>query len=251
MQSRSTNIRGRTDGRNVGKRPQRNFSAGFVVSVVLHALGLSALIVWLGLAANPVDIPLIVPVDIVQLANETVGPKAPDQASIPQQKAAAPSSPEAIPVDLSPSERPPPDELQIKLRRLAQLREPIVDPHLPQQGEGLSRIAATRPDTALGFDATLRDFLRDQIEHHWGLDLAALHGKDFSVFIRLAITKAGVVTGAEVVNNRKSGVDAAFDEAALSARNAALLSSPLTLPPGHYPELMNVILTLNTRDALR
>jgi hypothetical protein len=29
------------------------------------------------------------------------------------------------------------------------------------------------------------------------------------------------------------------------------LSSPLTLPPGHYPELMNVILTLNTRDALR
>ena len=252
MQSRSTNVRGRTDGRDAGKRPQRNFSAGLVVSVVLHALALSALIVGLGLAANPVDIPLVVPVNIIQLANETVSPKAPDQASIPQQKAAAPSSPDAIPVDLSPLKMPPPpDDLEVKLRRLAQLREPIVDPHLPQQGEGLSRIAATRPDAALGFDATLKDFLRDQIEHHWGLDLAALHGKDFSVLIRVAITKAGVVTGAEVVNNRKSGVDAAFDEAALSARNAALLSSPLTLPPGHYPELMNVILTLNTRDALR
>ena len=252
MHSRSTNVRGGIDGRNAGKRPQRNFNAGLVVSVVLHALALSALIVGLGLAANPVDIPLIVPVNIVQLANETVGPKAPDQASIPQQKAAAPSSPDAMPVDLSPLKRqPPPDDLEVKLRRLAQLREPIVDPHLPQQGKGLSRIAATRPDAVLGFDATLRDFLRDQIEHHWGLDLAALHGKDFSVFIRVAITKAGVVTGAEVVNNRKSGVDDAYDEAALSARNAALLSSPLTLPPGHYPELMNVILTLNTRDALR
>ena len=252
MQSRSTNVRGRTDGRNVGKRPQRNFNAGLVVSVVLHELGLSGLIVGLGLAANPVDIPLIVPVNIVQLANETVGPKAPDQTSIPQQKAAAPSSPDAIPVDLSPLKRPPPpDDLEVKLRRLAQLREPIVDPHMPQQGEGLSRLASTRPDAALGSDATLRDFLRDQIEHHWGLDLAALHGKDFSVLIRVAITKAGVVTGAEVVNNRKSGVDAAYDEAALSARNAAILSSPLTLPPGHYPELMNVILTLNTRDALR
>jgi hypothetical protein len=252
MQSRSTNVRGRTDGRNVGKRLQGNFSAGPVVSVVLHALALSGLIVGLGLAANPVDIPLIVPVNIVQLANETVGPKAPDQASIPQQKAAAPSSPDAIPVDLSPSKRlPPPDDLEVKLRRLAQLRQPIVDPRMPQQGEGLSRIAATRPDAALGFDATLKDFLRDQIEHHWGLDLAALHGKDFSVLIRVGITKAGVVTGAEVVNNRKSGVDAAYDEAALSARNAALLSSPLTLPRGHYPELMNVILTLNTRDALR
>ena len=252
MQSRSTNIPDRTDGRNGGELVQRKFSAGFAVSAVLHALALVALIVVLGLAADPVDIPLVVPVDIVQLANETVGPKAPDQASIPQQKAAAPSSPNAMPIDLSPlKKQPPPDDLEIKLRRLAQLREPIVDPHLPQQGDGLSRIAATRPDAALGFDAAFKDFLRDQIEHHWGLDLAALHGKDFSVLIRVTITKAGVVTEAEVVNNGKSGVDAAFDEAALSARNAALLSSPLTLPPGHYAELMNVILTLNTRDALR
>ena len=252
MQSRSTNVRGRIDGLIDGKRPRRNFSAGLVVSVVLHALALSAFIVGLGLAADPVDIPLVMPVNIVQLANETVSPKAPDQASVPQQKAAVPSSLAAIPVDLSPLKRPPPpDELEVKLRRLAQLREPIVDPHLPQQGEGLSRIAATRPNAALGFDTTFKDFLRDQIEHHWGLDLATLHGKDFSVLIRVAITKAGIVTGAEVVNNRKSGVDPAYDEAALSARNAAILSSPLTLPPGHYPELMNVILTLNTRDALR
>jgi hypothetical protein len=252
MQSRSTNVLDGTDDRNIGKRSPRNISAGFVVSLVLHALALSGLIVGLWLAAIPVDMPLIVPVNIVQLADETVGPKAPDQASIPQQMAAAPSSPEAIPVDLSPSKRPPPpDDLEVKLRRLAELREPIVDPHLPQQGEGLSRIAATRADATLGFDATFKDFLRDQIEHHWGLDIAALHGKDFSVLIRVAITKAGVVTAAEVINNRQSCVDAAFDEASLSARNAALLSSPLTLPPGHYPERMNVILTLNTRDALR
>ena len=242
----------RTEGQNTEERPQRNFSAGFVVSLVLHALALVALIVGLWLAAIPVDIPLVVPVDIVQLANETVSPKAPNQASIPQQKAAAPSSLDAVPIDLSPLKRPPPpDDLEVKLRRLAELREPIVDPHLPQQGEGLSRKAATRPDAALGFDAAFKDFLRDQIEHHWGLDLATLHGKNFSVLIRVAITKAGIVTGADVVNSRQSGVDAAYDEAAMSARNAALLSSPLTLPSGHYPELMNVILTLNTRDALR
>ncbi len=100
-------------------------------------------------------------------------------------------------------------------------------------------------------NAAIKDFLRDQIEHHWGLDLAALHGRDFSVLIRVTITRAGIVTGAEVLDRRQSGVDLAFDEAALSARNAALLSSPLTLPPGRYPETMNVILSLNTRDALR
>ena len=252
MQSISTNIPERTDRRNAGERPQWSFSVGFAVSAVLHALAVMASIVVLWLAADPADIPLIVPVDIIQLKNETVSPKAPDQVSIPQQKAAAPSSPNPIPVDLSSLKKPsPPDDLEVKLRRLAELHEPIVDPHLPQQGEGLSRMAATKPDAALGLDATFKDFLRDQIEHHWGLDLAALHGREFPVVIRVAITKAGVVTRAEVVNNGKSGVDAAFDEAALSARNAALLSSPLTLPPGHYPELMNVILTLNTRDALR
>jgi len=252
MEFGSFNFRGRTESRNAEAGPQPNFGTGFVVSVVLHALALAALIIGLGLAANPFDIPLVVPVSIVRLTNETVGPKAPDQASIPQQQAAVPSSPNATPAELSPFKRqPPPDDLELKLRNLAQLHEPIVDPHLPQQGEGLSRIAATRPDAALGIDAAFKDFLRDQIEHHWGLDLAALHGKNFSVLVRVAITKAGVVTNAEVVNNQRSGVDAAFDEAALSARNAALLSSPLTLPPGRYPELMNVILTLNTRDALR
>ena len=244
-------VKRRTGGRNAGERPQRNFSPGLVVSVVLHAVALSALIMVLGLAANPIDIPIVVPVDIVQFANDTVSPKTPEQASIPQQKAAAPSSPDALPVTLSPSKTPPPpDSLEVKLRRLSQLREPIVDPHLPQQGEGLSRIAAARPDAALGSEAAIKDFLRDQIEHHWSLDLSVLHGRNISVPIRIALTSSGVVTRAEVVNSPELGIDPVYDEIAASARNAALLASPLTLPPGHYAPAMDLILTLDTRDAL-
>ncbi len=81
--------------------------------------------------------------------------------------------------------------------------------------------------------------------------MAAIHGRDISVALRMRITRAGLVTGADVLNKREAGVDPVFDEAARSARNAALLSSPLALPPAHYPETMDVILTLNTRDALR
>jgi hypothetical protein len=244
-------IKGRTGDEDAGERPQRKFSAGLVVSVVVHVFALSVLITVLGLAADPVDIPLVVPVDIVQLSNETVSPKAPDQASIPQQKAEAPSSPDATPVTLSAAKtHPPPDQLEVKLRRLAQLREPIVDPHLPQQGQGLSRIAATRPDAALASDAAIKDFLCDQIEHHWSPDLSLLHGRNISVLIRVALTNAGVVTRAEVVNNPEVGVDTVYSDIARSARNAALLSSPLTLPPGHYAPLMDLILNLNTKDAL-
>jgi hypothetical protein len=68
--------------------------------------------------------------------------------------------------------------------------------------------------------------------------------------LRLAITSTGVVTRAEVVNHPDVGLDQAYDEAALSARNAALLASPLTLPPGNYAKAMDVVLTLNTADSL-
>lgn len=237
---------------DVEERRDDKSVAGFILSVALHALALSALVMTLGLAASPTEDLVVIPAEIVQLANSAAGPKEPDKAIIPQQEVAAPASPSAKSNELSPAAtRPPPDDLEIKLRRLAELRQPLVDQDLSQKGEGLSHMSAMKQDAAPGMDATIRDFLRDQIEHHWGLDLAALHGRNISVLIRVAITRAGIVTGAEVVDRRQSGIDPAFDEAALSARNAALLSSPLTLPPGHYPETMNVILSLNTRDALR
>jgi len=235
-----------------GEQGDEKSAAGFVVSAALHALALAALIVTLGLAASPTEDLVVIPADIVQLADAPAGPPEPDKAIIPQQEVAAPAAPSEKSNELTPTAtRPPPDELEIKLRRLAELRQPLVDQDLAPKGEGLSHISAMKPDAAPGMDAAIKDFLRDQIEHHWGLDLAALHGRNFSVLIRVAITRAGVVTGAEVVDRRQSGIDAAYDEAALSARNAALLSSPLTLPPGHYPETMSVILTLNTKDALR
>jgi hypothetical protein len=226
--------------------------APLVFSAVLHAIIFSAFVVILGLAASPNDIPLVIPVDIVQLGKETAAPVQPTAAAVPQQQAAPPSSPDAKPVDvLSARKKDPPDSLEVKLRELAQLRQPRVDTHLSKKGEGLARLSAARQDAVLGPEATIKDFLRDQIEHHWSLDLPTLHGRNISVSIRLGITKAGVITKAEAVNSPGLGLDPVYDEIAASARNAALLSSPLTLPPGHYGESMDLIVTLNTRDALR
>lgn len=231
---------------------RRKLSAGLVFSVALHTFALSALILVLGLAAVPNDISLVVPVDIVQLADETAGPVEPTKADVPQQQTASPSSPAAKPVEISPaSEHPLPDALEIKLRNLAQLRQPIVDARLTDKGEGLSRASAMKQEAALSSDAAIRDFLRDQIEHHWSPDLAILRGRNISVLIRVAITSAGLITKAEIVNNPALGIDPVYDDIAASARDAALLSSPLTLPPGHYASSMNLILSLNTRDALR
>ena len=195
---------------------------------------------------------VIIPVDIVRLADITASPPQPRQAVVPQQQAAPPASPEAKPAALSPAQaRPVPDDLEIKLRRLADLRQPPLDQDLARTGEGLSRRNATRADAAPGSEAAIKDFLRDQIEHHWNPDLATLHGRNISIQLRVAITRAGVITRADLINARESGIDPAYDEAAMSARDAALLSSPLTLPPGQYPASMDLILSVNTRDALR
>jgi hypothetical protein len=45
--------------------------------------------------------------------------------------------------------------------------------------------------------------------------------------------------------------DPMYREVAVSARNAVLLSSPISLPAGHYDHVMDMVLYLNPRDALR
>lgn len=234
------------------KRFWQKLSSGFAASIGFHVIALVVLVVTLGYAAIPNQMAIVIPVSIVRLADQTTSPGQPRQAVVPQQEFAPPASPDAKPATLSPVQaRPAPDDLEIKLRRLADLRQPPLDQELALTGEGLSRRDATPADAAPGSEAAIKDFLRDQIEHHWNPDLATLHGRNVSVQLRVAITRAGVITRADLVDAHEAGLDAAYDETAMSARDAALLSSPLTLPPGRYPASMDLILSLNTRDALR
>jgi hypothetical protein len=103
----------------------------------------------------------------------------------------------------------------------------------------------------VGESLAVSDFIRAQVERRWGLDLARLGNKTFSVLIRVEMTGAGVVTKAEVVHDARFAADKAYQDIALSARNAVLLSSPFALPSGHYADVMQLTLSLNTADALR
>ena len=231
---------------------RQKFSLGFAVSVGLHLAALAIFILALGYAAAPSETVAIIPVSIVRLANEPASPSQAHQSNITQEETALAASPEAKPVALAPQKpRPAPDDLEIKLQNLADLRQPLMDQNLVGKSEDISRQSTRRPDVAAGSEAAIKDFLRDQIEHHWNPDLGALRGRSISVLLRVALTRAGVVTRVDLVNAREAGIDPGYDEAAMSARDAALLSSPLTLPPGQYPATMDFILSVDTRDALR
>jgi hypothetical protein len=217
-------------------------------SAILHGLVLPPLF----LSARPDSPALVIPMDIVVLADETAGPPQPDAAIVPQQEAGMPSSPAVEPAGIAPS-KDRPDDLDIKLHALAKLRQPSLDTHLSKKQLGLARMSAMADDAAPASYATyaVRDFIRAQVERRWSLDLATLGGGNYSVLIRVRMTSAGAVTKAEVADTARFDSDKTYRAIALSARNAVLLSSPFALPAGPYSDVMDFTLSLNTNEALR
>jgi len=230
------------------KRWRERFGVWLFCSAILRILILPPLL----LSSRPVKIALVIPLDIVMLADATAGPAQPDAALVPQEEAGAQSSPAAPPIGAAPAKNPP-DELDLKLHALAQLRQPSVDTHLSKKELGLSRMAAMSEDATPGPHATyaVRDFIRAQVERRWGLDLPTLGNGNYSVLIRVQMTSAGTVTKAEIADIARFNSDKTYRAIALSARNAVLLSSPFALPAGVYSEVMDFTLNLNTSEALR
>ncbi len=147
------------------------------------------------------------------------------------------------------------DDLSAKLQSLARLRQPAppVQPRpSPQEGAGLSNVTASSANSAPGSQASysVRDFLRAQVERHWYWDRRRLGAGDWAVSIHVVLRPDGSVASAEIVDDARHGGDPDYHDLALSARNAVLLSSPLTLPPG-APPIRDVTLTLDPRTASR
>lgn len=226
----------------VGARalPARDHTLSLAGSAILHGLALALILLLApqhgtettgkGLGLVPVE---------VELDWNRASP-----AAKPTQAVHAPTggAPEAPPLA---------DALASKLEALAKLRAP--GPDAPSEGDS-SRAASMLPSSASSPGPAgmygLKDFVLDQVERHWNLNLANLKDADYSVPVRVKITKTGEVLKAELVGDSRSG-DPHYDEVAISARNAVLASSPLALPAGQYDDVMDMVIYMNPRDTLR
>ena len=123
----------------------------------------------------------------------------------------------------------------------------------PRNGSASSELTASNDNAALGQQGTqgVKDFLRAQIERHWEFDMRDLGAADLVVSIRLELKADGSVGRAEIVDDPRYSSDPHYRSLATSARNAALLSSPLHLPPGTYDAFKDITLNFDPRDALR
>jgi hypothetical protein len=250
--------------------PTHGLRSGIAGSVLLHALAAFLIVLQLRAWQIPPFAP-VVPVDLVVMDTET-SPSAPPprQTTAPQRQGsplaqrprAIPAPPPPVPQPqlasvvpptgiVPPVAEPKPDALQEKLQALAMLRQPGSDARLPQ-GAGGSGQGATNGNGPDPYNAySVRDYVRAQVERRWSLDLAALGGRDISIAIRVVLHRDGTVEKAEIVDDRRYRTDPAYRTIALSARNAVLLSSPLSLPAGDYDAVMDMTLNLNPRDTLR
>ncbi len=235
------------------RRQVRETSPGVLISALLHALVIVALLVALKERLPKTEVFRIVPVSVVEIegGSENTGSGAArgaapvkEQHAVPQMQA-TPKPARARPVE-APS---PADPLDAQLRALSRLRQDSAVPSQAPAAEAGTSGDGGAPGT--GDPYGVRDLIRTQILRRWSLDLDVLGTQDFQIAIRVLLARNGTVLKAEVVDRKRYRADKVFHQIALSARNAVILSSPLLLPAGRYGETTEVTLLLDPRDALQ
>ena len=230
---------------------------GAAASLALHlSLLLLALIIFLQSAHQQSSASHIVPVDVViRLAAETVSPPSPLKSLKPVEPArrspkVEETNPRPIEGVVPEKTRPVPlDNLDAKLRAFSHLRQEKSD--LPVLNNGTATESATSDNAALGDEATyaIRDFVRATAERHWNLDYKALGARRYTIPLHIVMKSSGVVVSVEIVDHARYLSDAVYRSISLSAKNSVLLSSPIQLPPGDYPEAMEMTLVFDPRDT--
>lgn len=222
---------------------------GIAGTLLLHGL-LALLILVLAVrhpaAPWPREAPHFVPIDLIQLSAETslpggpAGPPVQAAPRIPKQEAASPTD-EAI----GPGTKAPVDALDAKLRALARLKQPNQDLSLDNDTGTADQSAGGGTG---GLSYGVRDYIRAQILRRWYFDFSRLGARKLIVRLALTLTRSGEFTEVRIIGPMPEN-DVLYRDIALSARNAAQLSSPIALPPGNYPKVMHFTLPLDPRDV--
>jgi hypothetical protein len=145
----------------------------------------------------------------------------------------------------------PVDELQMQLKALSKLKQPNTDTHVLGE-EGTSDYAQNGNDDESGGQGPYhtRDIIRAQVLRRWSLDMTRLGNRNFDILIHVLLERDGTVLEADIVDTQRFKTDSTYRWIALSAKNAIILSSPLTLPPDMRGNL-ELTLKLNPRDTMQ
>lgn len=226
---------------------------GLLASLALHGIFVLAIVM---LVSGPVSVTRFapfVPVDLVHLdpPGKGNGSGTPDKIirlSAPHTQKSEAATPRNAAISAH-GVKDAEDSLDAKLRSFARLKQPNMQvPSDNGSGDAMSSLGGGDGEGSY----SVRDYVRAQILRRWNLNLAKMSGRHFSVHIRIVMKRSGAITDAEVVGgpaDASSEGAILYRDIALSARNAAMLASPIALPKGEYPSEMRFVLDLNPRDV--
>jgi hypothetical protein len=216
---------------------RNRYPSGWMLSAGLHLLMLAAAF-WYLMARPllPPSIPVL-PVELVTLSPvsrpaATPGPpgrSAPRPAVTPRPTGVRPDATE-----------PAPDELDARLQALSRLNGPD-GPLRLGNGDGAGN----------GGGLSLRDFIRAQILRRWVPDLSRDQRRDRPVLLRISVTANGVISDIVIIDREQFNGDLLFRNMAIAARNAAMLASPVRMPPGNWPGVSTFVIDLDPKAASR
>lgn len=226
---------------------KREGGPGALLSLLLHLL-LLVMAAWYvharpaltenQLRALPVD--LVIGGSMSQEAS--TAPAARLQVARPHPESAP------VPEGTSPQgTKEPEDELSAKLRALAQLKTP--DAALPNADNSAAPGGSGSGEGEGNY--ALKDFIRAQILRRWLPDLSIPGARNMPVLVRIRLLKSGDIDTVFIVDQQRFITDKAFRDMALSARDAALLASPIQWPGGLTQKSQTLTITLDPKAVLR
>lgn len=223
-------------------RQLREKWGGIAFSILLHGVLVLALIWYLaGRPSLEETVFRALPVDLViggTMGQGSAAPPARMQVTRPQADSAPVQSgtrPDSV--------RVPVDPMTARLQALAQLRG--ADTALASADAGSGGAGGGDGNYAL------KDFIRAQILRRWLPDLGVAGARNLPVVVEVRLLRSGVIEDVRIVDQVRFHNDGAFRNMALSARNAALLASPIQLPPGRYDRVTVLNIDLDPKAALR
>jgi outer membrane biosynthesis protein TonB len=225
----------------------RDRSPGALLSLLLHSLLLLTALWYVAHRPALTDNQLhALPVELV--IGGTMGQQASTAPATRLQIARPHPQSAPQPEGVSPTgTKQPEDELSARLRALAQLRTP--DTPLPNADNSAAPGGAGSGEGEGNY--ALKDFIRAQILRRWLPDLTIAGARDMPVVVRLRLLRSGVIEDVDIADKNRFHTDRVFRDMALSARDAALLASPIQWPGGLTQKSQTLTITLDPKAVLR
>jgi len=240
---------------------------------------------------EPIDLPPIVSVELIQISDKTNIPYAPKARKIIEEKkkdeekrlvseqappsAKAKEKPDRIPLPNEKKEekkivkkKQNPEEVKPEIRQSSEFeKKEVIDTNqiaalidkakveeaVKQKKRDKITQSSQKNSFATGLSLSQEDALRAQIFGCWSVPLGLPYDEDLLVRIKLSLKKDGTITKSEILDHQRMNRPGQkfYKVLAESALRAVRLCQPLKVPPTGYDKWKEIQLNFNPTEMLR